>query len=263
MVSSHLAAQWARRRGHSVRVMTLSADTRVGADGWAEFVRAAGRQLRLPQHSIRKTEKIEDWETRIRHKGFPYRRSQHAINFYYLKQCTFRTFMQECKKHWRDRIMFVDGVRRAESSERSSRAEHTRSGCEVHVNPILYWQDEHVDVYRHTHEMPNNPFYDLIGNSGDCLCNWHTQYSVDLLRSYARDAGRIIEPLHYACRETFGYGYGEEPRNGTFAEGAGVQMSLFDVLPGIDETPNLCSGCRKPKATNAARDDVLIQRMEW
>lgn len=262
MVSSHIGAKWAKYHAHSANVITVSADTTISADGWRNFVTSTAKALSLPRFSIRNTTHFDEWSKRMINKGYTYRKSQHKINFYYLKQVVFRALIQEYKKHRTDRIMFINGVRRAESSDRQSTPEHTRQGSGVFVNPIVYWTDEQVTAYRYKYNMPENPFYETVGNSGDCLCNWHTQNSLDDLRQHSPATAQRIEPIHNGCKAKWGYGYGETPRNGTFTEGAGVQMSLFD-LKGSDETPNLCTGCTRPEPSNTTYADVFLSRYDW
>ena len=262
MVSSHIASDWSKKYAHSTNLITISADTLISADGWREFVSDTARQLKLPRFKIHDTTNLEIWKERMIDKGYVYRESQHRINFYHLKQVVFRSIIAQYKKYRTDRIMFINGVRRAESSARQNRPEINRQGSGVFVNPLLYWSDKEVEQYRIKHDMPINPFYDSIGNSGDCLCNWHTHFSMDTIERHAKEASKIIKPVHGACIEKWGYGYGETPRNGLFADDAGVQTSFFD-LEGVNDTPNLCSGCRKPKASNETRANYMLQTMQW
>lgn len=262
MVSSHIATQWAKQHAHSTNVITISADTLISADGWRDFVTNTAKQLGFPRFAIHNTDHFEKWASRMIESGYVYRESQHRINFYYLKQVVFRKLVQQYKKYRTDRIMFVNGVRRAESSARQHRPEIARQGSGVFVNPILYWSDLEVEQYRIAHDMPINPFYDTIGNSGDCLCNWHTHFKKETIQHHAPQTWQKIEPIHINCQKRHGYGYGEIPRNGQFIDGAGVQSSFFDLV-GINETPNLCSDCRKPAASNEQRADLLFSRMNW
>lgn len=259
MVSSHLARQWALTSGHSINTLTMSVDTTISADGWPEFVASAARQMKLGPFQLWQTTHFQEWADRAIEKGIPYRESQHKINFYYLKQVAFRACVQKHKKFHTDRIMFINGVRRAESAARQNASEVERQGSGVYVNAIVHWPDEMVQQYRIDHNMPQNPFYDNAGNSGDCLCNWHIHFKAEDVRRHSPKAWQRLKPVHEGCQARWGYGYGEEPRNGTFVEGAGVQM----LLPGLDETPMLCAGCQKPAPKNEAVADVMLSRMQW
>lgn len=257
MVSSHVAYQWSRLYAHSANLIVVSADTGISADGWTEYVTSSARDIGIRPFYLKKTDHMKKWAERILESGFPFRESQHRINFYYLKQVVFRGIIRENKKHRHDHIMFVNGVRRAESNNRINRPEIAKQGSGLFVNAILHWSDEDVQRYRMMHDMPTNPFYDRFGNSGDCLCNFHIRFSLDDLRKHGRKALEIIEPLHHQCKAQHGYGYGETAINGWF------QGTPQMLLPGFEETPNLCTDCHKPSASNEAIDDVMMQRFEW
>lgn len=256
MVAGHLTARWARRFAHSANVKTASVDTLLSADGYPDFVRQSARAAGMPPVEVwTPTDKmIEEWHERIVAKGLAWCRSQHHINYYYLKQSVFRRMVAHYSRHRYDRVLFVNGVRRAESPQRRNAPEHGRNGNYAYCNPLVHWSDKDIEDYRYQNDLPKNPFYD-IGNSRDCLCNWHTQFDLDTVRRYAKKALIHIERAHRASTESWGYGYGEVPRNGTFHADSGVQMDL----PGFDEIPNLCSGCAKPSASNEARDYRALQ----
>lgn len=260
-VASHLTARWARSHAHSTNLISLAVDTRIAADGWQAYVRQTARTMGLPRFRIRRTTQLPQWLQRCVKNGFPYTPAQHKISFYHLKQYVFRQVLKELKKFWRDRILFVNGVRRDESTDRQTASTLYRQGSMAHVSPLIDWKMVHIESYRHQHDLPENPFYNTIGNSGDCLCNWHRQFDMATLKQYARQALYHLQPVDTVCRATHGYGYGQAPPPGAFSDGP-TQLSLFD-LPGIHDTPNLCRNCRTPQPSNEARDFVTLQRMDW
>jgi len=262
MVSSHLAARWAKQHAHSANVITLSADTKLSADGWADYIRASSKALKFPRLHIYETHKFKRWQERIIDKGFPFRLSQHKINFYYLKQVCFKKAVQDFKKHYHDHVMFINGVRRAESNDRRNAKDIAKYGSGIYVNAIAHWDDKQVYDYRMAYDMPINPFYDTVGNSGDCLCNWHTRIKLPQLREFGTCALQHIQPLHDATRDKFGYGYGEQPPNGLFVKDAPVQESFLDLID-LDSTPNLCIGCEKPTPTNESLNNYMMQYFNW
>lgn len=257
MVATHKTLQWAKRNAHSTNVLTIAVDTRLHADGWPEFVRTSAKQLGARRFEIWQTTMLEKWIEDVKARGFAYRKAQHKIYFYYLKQNAFRAVVAHYKKHTHDRIMFVTGVRRSESKERAFTPEHERNGSSLWVNPLVYWSEQEIHQYRFEHELPENPFYPITNNSGDCMCNWHTNIPLHKVRGTARE---IIEPLDRHCRDTFGYGYGEEPSLLKSQEAAGQ-------LPFIgndgEVIPNLCAGCERPRASHEQVEALLMQRMEW
>lgn len=255
-VMTHKTVQWAK--ANNVPLLTIAVNTRLHADGWKAFVSDSAYALGAKRFEIWQTVLLDKWVEDVKARGFAYRPHQHKIYFYYLKQNAFRQIIAHYKQHQHDRIMFVTGVRRAESTARADTPEYSRSGAGVWCNPLVYWNEYEVQSYRIEHELPENPFYAQTHNSGDCVCNWHTQISTSDIATYATEAAKIILPLDTECRAKFGYGYGEEPSQLAAQEAAG-QMPLFD----LDGIPNLCAGCQRPKATQDDIDSMMLQRMEW
>lgn len=260
MVTTHLVTRWQRSHAQSTNVLTVAVDTLISADGWREFVTSSSKQIGVRRFEIWANPTLTEWKKDVTERGFVYRKTQHKIYFYYLKQRVFRAVQANYKKHKHDRIMFVTGVRRAESSDRANAPLVEVKGAGVYVNPLVYWSDEQLHQYRIDNELPDNPFYDTFGNSGDCLCNWHSRISREAVRQHAPAVYKIVAPLDTACRERFGYGYDDEPQAWRIAEING-QMRLFEW--DTDDTPNLCAGCRKLDPKNDALADVMLQRMEW
>jgi len=253
MCAMHRTFKWAKQYARSIDIATISVNTKIHADGWPEFVTKSAAQIGARRFELWETSMLDKWIKDVQERGFAYRKAQHKIYFYYLKQNAFRAVIAKYKKHEHDRIMFVTGVRRSESKERASTPEHERIGCGVWVNPLVNWSEYDIHQYRLDHNFPENPFYALTNNSGDCMCNWHTNIKLPMVTGEART---ILEPLDTQCRQQFGYGYGEEPSRYIAQEAAG-QMPLFG------DTPYLCVGCERPKAGNELLENMLMQRMAW
>lgn len=260
MVMLHVVVQWARQHAHSANLVTVAVDTLLSADGWRKFVTTSAKELGARHFAIWDNPDLDLWRNDVETRGFVYRKAQHPFYFYYLKQRVFRMVLAHYKKHRYDKVMFLNGIRRAESADRRNAPEVEVRGSGVYVNPVLYWSNGDVHRYHLQHGLPVNPFYDRTHNSGDCLCNWHNRISMDELRRYGTKAASVIEPLHQHNIEQFGYGYDSEPSQSAKQEAAG-QLRLFDW--DTDCTPNLCAGCSKPEPTNDALDFVTLQRMDW
>lgn len=255
MIGTHLVHRWQS----PVPILTASVDTLISADGWREFVTESARVIGATQFEIADNPELDSWQNDVQERGFVYRRHQHKIYFYYLKQRVFRLLLAKYKTHRNDRVMFITGVRQAESAERADTPETSVSGSAVYCNPLVYWSDEECWLYRQTHELPINPFYDTFGNSGDCECNWHNRVSLETVRQHAPKLYQTIKPLHDHCQQHHGYGYQGEPSRYTKQELAG-QLPL---LPDMDDIPNLCAGCSRHTPTNAQMDELMLQRMNW
>lgn len=258
MIATHKALAWAKRNAHSTNITTVAINTCIHADGWPEYVRKSAKAIGARRFEIWTTTMLDKWVADVEERGFAYRKAQHKIYFYYLKQNAFRAVVAHYKKYRHDRIMFVTGVRRLESRERADTPESEQIGSNVWCNPLVYWNEQEVHDYRLTHDLPENPFYARTNNSGDCLCNWHTNISLTTVQKYASETAKIIAPLDSQCRQQFGYGYGEEPSRYAVQEAAG-QMRLFEG----DGIPNLCAGCSKPQASNEQLENLIMQRMLW
>lgn len=71
----------------------------------------------------------------------------------------------------KDRVLFVAGMRLAESArrERNANEEH-RDGSTVWVSPIIHWTTKLMGEYRDRHDVPHNEVTDHLHMSGECLC---------------------------------------------------------------------------------------------
>ena len=257
MVATTLAWNWFKS---ILPVKVVSIDTLVSADGWRDYV---------TQVAIDMGWDFEIWDNpnpdwygqSVLDHGFPYTRGIHRLYFQMLKERAIRAVKKNYKQHRRDRIMFVSGQRRAESPERANVDEFHVMDAQGWLAPIVYWSDEQLLQFRNFAELPTNPFYETVGGSGDCLCNWGNFTTLETLQKYSPQLASRIAPLDEECRARHGWGWDESPSKGLLAERAG-QM----VLPGIEPltTPDLCAGCQRVRpGKTQAEDDYLANRIEW
>ena len=256
MVMSHIAIRWAQERGYRNLVL-CAVDTLISADGWRDFVLSSAQRIGSPKTEIWDNPDLDLWVNDVKTRGFVYRKAQHKFYFYYLKQRVFRKIQAYYKKGIHDHVMFLNGIRRDESFERRNAPEVEKIGSGIYVNPVLYWTGDNILDYRTKQELPINPFYDLIGNSGDCTCNWHNHIKLGAIKKHATNAAKTILPLDQYNRDHFGYGYDEDPKTKISDD----QLRLFEW--DTECTPNLCAGCSKPDASNDAADFLALQRMDW
>jgi 3'-phosphoadenosine 5'-phosphosulfate sulfotransferase (PAPS reductase)/FAD synthetase len=96
----------------------------------------------------------------------------HHIAYSRLKERALRAFVQREKERWRDRIMFVTGIRADESEKRMGYGDSVidRDGATVWVNPLYDWYDDEMRSYRERSELPRNPVAEHLHLSGECLC---------------------------------------------------------------------------------------------
>lgn len=259
MATAHLTWRWLSRFGHSVTRRVVAIDTLLSADGWRDYVVGSGKALGMAVE-IWDNPNPDWYEQDCAKVGTPYTRKAHRIQFINNKERAIAKCHQHYKKHWHDRVMFVTGIRRAESRERQNAPEVERRKTAVWVNPILYWTDEQTTSYRVEHDFRVNPFYDTVGGSGDCQCGWTGKIQLPTLQQYSPQLATKITRIDAQSREVHGWGWGEKPSKSLLAIRAG-QLELFEDYEAC--APDLCAGCERPEATNEALDYVAMQRMEW
>lgn len=248
--STHLAWAWAKAVPHW-RVKVISADTGVAADGWREYVsRVANREGWT--HEVWDNPNPDFYFENSRAFGFPYTKPMHGTVIYRnLKERTFDAVRAAHKEHQRDRCMLVTGMWRGESTDRASTPEWLEDGAGLWVSPLVNWTARDIYEYRLVHAFEPNPFYETVGGSGDCECNWGQFTDIDTLERYSPKLAAKIRPVHEECLVKFGYGYGERASAALIAERAG-QM----VIPGIEPVMNLCASCSRAKPDAS-------QALEW
>lgn len=247
--STHIAWAWAKAAGIQHKVKVISIDTGVAADGWREYVEQVARSEGWP-HEIWDNPNPEFYFENTLEYGFPYTREMHwKIMYRNLKERTLDAVRAAHKTKRTDRCMLITGMRRSESEQRANTPKVLEDGAGLWVSPLVEWTDVDVMEYRVSHSFTPNPFYETVGGSGDCECNWGQFTNIDTLEKYSPKLAAKIKPVHEACLQKFGYGYGERASDGLIAERAGQQ-----TLPGVEPIMNLCATCNraKPDGSKAA-----------
>lgn len=103
--------------------------------------------------------------------GFP-GPAQHGRAYSRLKERQIEALLKEVKVgHPRNaRVLFVTGVRRAESKRRANREPLTKKRAACFVNPLIDWTGEDMRAYREEHELPESQVAALLCRSGECNC---------------------------------------------------------------------------------------------
>lgn len=138
------------------------------------------------------------------------------------------------------RVLYVTGVRRAESARRATRQPVNRKGGRVYANPLIDWTTSRLHAYRREHGIPQSDVAALLHRSGECNCGAFAQPGErEMLQSlFPKWWNERIAPLE-AEAEALGlpfckWGNRPEPaRAGATQEGP----SLFD------DAGELCSTC--------------------
>lgn len=247
--STDIGWEWAKDAGLLDRVKVVSLDTGVAADGWREYVTRVAKASGW-RHELWDNPKPDFYYDNCRDFGFPYTKEMHAFMMYRnLKERTLDAVRAAHKTSQHDRCLLVSGIRRDESNERRTWPEEVKDGAALWVSPLVNWQGNDVLVHRVARGFEANPFYETVGGSGDCECNWGQFTDIDTLEKYSPKLSERIRPVHEYCLATFGYGYGERPSKGLLAERAGQLL-----LPGVEPIVNLCASCSraKPDGSKAA-----------
>lgn len=91
-----------------------------------------------------------------------------------LKESQLRILLRESKvgHSRRARVLFLSGVRRAESRRRANRPaiDRLRGTAAVFVNPLIDWTDLDMRRYRRQHRIPESDAAALMHRSGECNC---------------------------------------------------------------------------------------------
>lgn len=103
--------------------------------------------------------------------GFPGPR-QHGRAYVVLKERQLEALRRRLKDgHPRSaRVLYLTGVRRAESERRRARPAIHRSGGTVFASPLIDWSDQDMREYRAEHRLPQSDVAALIHRSGECNC---------------------------------------------------------------------------------------------
>ncbi len=159
--------------------------------------------------------------------GFP-GPGQHPRAYQRLKERQLRRLVKSKKRHVRDRVLFVSGVRRHESKRRASRPHVAREGSVVWANPLTDWTDEQMRDYRRKHDLPVSDVSALMHQSGECGCGAFAAPGEREMRcSLFPEWGRWLADL--------------EAR----AEAAGVRNCRWGERPGeAVEAGPMCSSCQ-------------------
>jgi 3'-phosphoadenosine 5'-phosphosulfate sulfotransferase (PAPS reductase)/FAD synthetase len=105
--------------------------------------------------------------------GFP-GPAMHGRAYIMLKERQIATLLRESKtgQSRRARVVFLSGVRRAESQRRATREpiSRARRSSAVFANPLLNWSSSDMAVYRQAHRIPESDAAALLHRSGECNC---------------------------------------------------------------------------------------------
>lgn len=211
VVVTDLFFRWVTRHPISAKIGVFAIKTGFQADQWDRWIEEYCSKKEWPLE-FGEGYGREWYKQQVLQYGYPYARSHHVNIYRYLKQAAIERHVKATKLHRMDRVMYVTGVRRDESSKRKKTQHEYRKGARVGVNPLVNWTDSDVDLYIKT-LIPDydNPFYSLYGSSGDCYCGWTCTHTVDQFREESPDLARFLDELNVLSTRRGLWCYGERP----------------------------------------------------
>ena len=163
---STVAAHLSVRLGQFVNAL-VHINTGIGVRETGEYVREFAKWLRMPlieKHPPR------DYDDLVMQYGFP-GPAAHRYMYSWLKERPLREVRREAQKGKNRRVMFITGVRTAESRRRMGHVESVnREGNIVWVAPIKDFDHRDIWAYRDEFDLPRNQVVDFLHMSGECLC---------------------------------------------------------------------------------------------
>lgn len=147
------------------------ANTTIGIEATREFVRATCRQIALPLLEFTPPKPTDHYDALVLEHGFP-GPGHHFKMYQRLKERALEEVRRQIVSNpYRERVVFLAGRRRSESTRRASIPAAERRGSTVWVSPLVNWTTFDLTTYRLIHgDVPVNEVTDLIHMSGECLC---------------------------------------------------------------------------------------------
>lgn len=159
-----------------------------------DFAMFLDKPLRIVRHDFDAYRLVvlggEDWKGDVwEGLGFP-GPANHGTCYNRLKERAIEALLRQAKVgHPRSaRVMFLTGVRRAESARRAKRRPVNRKAGQVFVNPLIDWTNADMRAYRARYDLPESDVAALLHRSGECNCGaFAAPGDRDLLRSLFPD----------------------------------------------------------------------------
>lgn len=145
-------------------------NTTIGIEQTRRFVRATCAAWGLPLLERTAPKLSDQYRALVLAQGFP-GPGHHYKMFQRLKERGLDQVRRELIAHnRRERVVFLAGRRRTESSRRAAVPEFERDGSVVWVSPLVNWTKADLNTYRDWHSVPRNEVSDILHMSGECLC---------------------------------------------------------------------------------------------
>jgi len=208
------------------------ANTGIGIEQTRQHVRDVARSWDIPLLEF----PGDSYRELVLERGFP-GPGQHFKMYQRLKERALRKIRRELVTHSRkERVLFIAGRRRAESSRRESREipEFEVEGSVVWVSPLVHWTSADMRAYRERFpDTPTNEVSAMIHMSGECLCGaFAAKGELDEIGFFFPEVRSEIEVLE-AEVEAAGI---PEPR-------CRWGWGAYRDTPGVHQSGRMCSSC--------------------
>lgn len=157
---------------------TVHINTGIGIAETREFVRHTCRAFGWRLLEYKATENRngnnepdpQRYEDIVIKYGFP-GPAGHTVMYSRLKERPLRCLIRDHKEKFRDNIMLLTGVRKAESDRRFRNVTGVqKEDAKIWVPPFADFTDDDQAEYMRLYELPRNPVKDTLCMSGECLC---------------------------------------------------------------------------------------------
>ena len=180
----------------------IHANTGIGVEKTREFVRATCSAWGIPL--IERHPPVGgSYRDLVLSHGFP-GPGQHFKMYQRLKErCLEQAKAELISNPYRERVVFLAGRRRAESSRRAAVPMHERNRSTIWASPLVLWTAPDMTTYRlMSGDVPTNEVSDLIHMSGECLCGSFAQKDeLDEVGGWFPDVRVQIEALEAEIAE--------------------------------------------------------------
>jgi len=170
-VASHIAYTYSKKVKEEFKLVHV--DTKIGIPETKEYIRKYAAWLGVDLKVLQP--KLDYWES-VKKWGYPSIVGGMRWCFHHLKQDPIIEFMQEEFKKGVLYPIYCLGIRRGESRfrlETYNKKWYFTKSHKIHYKvwlPILYWNDKLLEFYMKKYNIPQNPVWQKLGWSGECLC---------------------------------------------------------------------------------------------
>jgi 3'-phosphoadenosine 5'-phosphosulfate sulfotransferase (PAPS reductase)/FAD synthetase len=168
--------------------------------------------------------------------GFP-GKGQHGKAYTRLKERQIEALLKETKigKPRNARVLFLSGIRRAESLRRAKRQSITKKRAAVFANPLIDWTNDDMRAYRREHAIPESDAAALLHRSGECNCGAFADAESEraMLKGCAPVLMARIEALEARA----------EAQGVKWCRWGGYDLAGNQAAGDADEGGELCSSC--------------------